>query len=54
MAKNKFNVYSKNEENLQIAFMLGGNSEEKSAKGTVWFADFKIEEGKIVQTTTGI
>ena len=34
--------------------MLGGNSEEKSAKGTVWFADFKIEEGKIVQTTTGI
>lgn len=38
---------SKNEENLQIAFMLGGNSEEKSAKGTVWFADFKIEEGKI-------
>ena len=36
---------SKNEENLQIAFMLGGNSNEGSAKGIVWFADFKIEEG---------
>ena len=36
---------SKNEENLQIAFMLGGNSNEGSAKGIVWFADLKIEEG---------
>lgn len=38
---------SKNKETLQIAFMIGGNSDKGSAKGTAWFANFKIEEGKL-------
>lgn len=38
---------SKNNESLEVAFMLGGNSEEGNAKGKVWFSDFKIEEGNL-------
>lgn len=34
---------SKNRETIQIGFRLGGNSSK--AKGTVWFSDFKLEEG---------
>ena len=38
-----FMFNSKNRENVEIAFRLGGY-EEKS-KGTAWFSDFKLEEG---------
>ena len=34
---------SKNREEINIGFRLGGNLGE--AKGTAWFSDFKIEEG---------
>lgn len=34
---------SKNKEEINIGFRLGGNLGE--AKGTAWFSDFKIEEG---------
>lgn len=34
---------SKNRETIQIGFRLGGN--ETNSKGTVWFSDFKLEEG---------
>ena len=34
---------SKNRETIEIGFRLGGNSSK--AKGTVWFSDFKLEEG---------
>ena len=34
---------SKNREELEIGFRLGGN--ETKVKGTAWFSDFKLEEG---------
>lgn len=34
---------SKNREEIKIGFRLGGNV--SNAKGTVWFSDFKLEEG---------
>ena len=34
---------SKNREELEIGFRLGGN--ESETKGTAWFSDFKLEEG---------
>ena len=34
---------SKNRETIEIGFRLGGNSSK--VKGTVWFSDFKLEEG---------
>lgn len=34
---------SKNRETIEIGFRLGGNA--SLAKGTVWFSDFKLEEG---------
>ncbi len=38
---------SKQHENLKIGFMLGGDSENGNVKGTAWFSDLKIEEGKL-------
>ncbi|MDO5555918.1 MAG: hypothetical protein Q4G09_04600 [Clostridia bacterium] len=34
---------SKNREEIEIGFRLGGN--ETNSKGTVWFSDFKLEQG---------
>lgn len=34
---------SRNREKIKIGFRLGGN--EAKSKGTVWFSDFKLEEG---------
>lgn len=34
---------SKNKEELEIGFRLGGNN--SNSKGTAWFSDFKLEEG---------
>ena len=34
---------SKNREEIEIGFRLGGN--ETKTKGTVWFSDFKLEQG---------
>ena len=42
---NNVNVTNENKNDGAKISIL--NSEEESAKGTVWFADFKIEEGKI-------
>lgn len=39
----EFIFNSKNREAVQIGFRLGGN--KASAKGTVWFSDFILEEG---------
>lgn len=41
--KLEFIFDSKNRETIDIGFRLGGNSSK--VKGTVWFADFKLEEG---------
>lgn len=41
--KLEFIFDSKNRDKLEIGFRLGGNAE--NAKGTVWFSDFKLEEG---------
>ena len=42
--KLEFIFDSKNREELEIGFRLGGN--ETKVKGTAWFSDFKLEEGK--------
>ncbi|MBR2704056.1 MAG: hypothetical protein IKE91_01135 [Clostridia bacterium] len=36
---------SKQNEELDIGFMLGGDSDSGNVKGTAWFSDLKIEEG---------
>ncbi len=36
---------SKNRNNINVGFRLGGY--EENSKGTVWFSDFKIEEGQL-------
>lgn len=36
---------SKQNEELDIGFMLGGDSNSGNVKGTAWFSDLKIEEG---------
>ena len=36
---------SKQNEELRVGFMLGGNSEFGNVKGTAWFSDLKLEEG---------
>ncbi len=41
--KLEFIFDSKNRETVEIGYRLGGN--ENKAKGTVWFSDFKLEEG---------
>lgn len=41
--KLEFIFDSKNRETIEIGFRLGGNASQ--AKGTVWFSDFKLEEG---------
>ncbi len=41
--KLEFIFDSKDRETIEIGFRLGGN--ENRAKGTVWFSDFKLEEG---------
>lgn len=41
--KLEFIFDSKNRDKIEIGFRLGGNAE--NAKGTVWFSDFKLEEG---------
>lgn len=41
--KLEFIFDSKNREEIEIGFRLGGNS--ANSKGTVWFSDFKLEEG---------
>ncbi len=38
---------SKQNEELEVGFMLGGSSEQGNAKGIAWFSDFKIEEGNL-------
>jgi hypothetical protein len=44
---------SKNNEQLEIGFRLGGNS--NLCKGTAWFKDFKLEKGdKITDTTWNV
>jgi len=40
-----FMFNSKNREEVEIGFRLGGNKEK--SKGTAWFSDFKIEEGSL-------
>ena len=39
-------VNSKNKEELEIAFMLGSDSDSGNVKGTAWFSDFQLEEGQ--------
>lgn len=39
----KFIFDSKNREEIEIGFRLGGN--ETKTKGTAWFSDFKLEQG---------
>ena len=41
--KLEFIFDSKNRETIEIGFRLGGNNSK--VKGTVWFSDFKLEEG---------
>lgn len=41
--KLEFIFDSKNREEVEIGFRLGGN--ETKVKGTAWFSDFKLEEG---------
>lgn len=41
--KLEFIFDSKNREEIEIGFRLGGN--ETKVKGTAWFSDFKLEEG---------
>lgn len=38
-------VNSKNKEELEIAFMLGADTDVGNVKGTAWFSDFQLEEG---------
>ncbi|MBO5349487.1 MAG: hypothetical protein J6A89_06705 [Clostridia bacterium] len=38
---------SKQLEEIEIAFMLGGDTEKGNVKGTAWFSDLKIEEGAL-------
>lgn len=38
---------SKQNDNLDIGFMLGGDSDQGNVKGTAWFSEMKIEEGTI-------
>ena len=38
---------SKQNEELSIGFMLGGDSEIGNVKGTAWFSDLQIEEGDL-------
>ena len=41
--KLEFIFDSKNRDEIEIGFRLGGN--ESNSKGTVWFSDFKLEKG---------
>ncbi len=41
--KLEFIFDSKNREEIEIGFRLGGN--ESNSKGTAWFSDFKLEQG---------
>lgn len=41
--KLEFIIDSKNREEIEIGFRLGGN--ETNVKGTAWFSDFKLEKG---------
>lgn len=41
---------SKNRDNVNIAFRLGGYQED--CKGTAWFTDFKLEKGALPNNTT--
>lgn len=41
---------SKNREEIEIGFRLGGN--ESNSKGTAWFSDFRLEEGVKDNTNT--
>ena len=38
---------SKQNDELDIGFMLGGDSNSGNVKGTAWFSDLKIEEGSL-------
>lgn len=38
---------SKQKEELEIGFMLGGDADNGNVKGTAWFSDLKIEEGNL-------
>lgn len=38
---------SKQNEELEIGFMLGGDADNGNVKGTAWFSDLKIEEGNL-------
>lgn len=38
---------SKQNEELEIGFMLGGNTNNGNVKGTAWFSDLEIEEGNL-------
>lgn len=38
---------SKQNEEIEIGFMLGGDSEKGNVKGTAWFSDLKIEKGTL-------
>lgn len=38
---------SRQNEELNIGFMLGGSSNSGNVKGTAWFSDLKIEEGSL-------
>ena len=38
---------SKQNEELEIGFMLGANTEQGNVKGTAWFSDLKIEQGNL-------
>ena len=42
-----FYFNSKNNEKLDVGFRLGG--QDCKAKGTAWFSDFTIEEGKLIE-----
>ena len=46
--KLEFIFDSKNREEIEIGFRLGGN--DTNSKGIAWFSDFKLEEG--IKTTT--
>ena len=38
---------SKQNDELKIAFMLGGNSNNGNVKGSAWFSDMQLEEGSV-------
>lgn len=46
-----FYFNSKNREEINIGFRLGGFMKEEEVKGTAWFSDFKIEAGVANQDT---